>query len=78
MQDIVYYILCGEIVLTCFYFVMQLFSVYASPKSRLYFYFEHSFVVIDHEIFSTVIFSLPLIQDGQFLAKDCAQILVNR
>ena len=27
--------------------------------------FQHSFVEIDHEIFSTVIFSLPLIQDGQ-------------
>ena len=26
---------------------------------------QHSFVVIDHEIFSTVILSLPLIQEGQ-------------
>ena len=26
---------------------------------------QHSFVEIDHEIFSTVIFSLPLIQEGQ-------------
>ena len=36
---------------------------------------QHSFVEIDHEIFSTVIFSLPLIQEGscQFLAKECAQ-----
>ena len=25
----------------------------------------HSFIEIDHEIFSTVIFSLPLIQEGQ-------------
>ena len=26
---------------------------------------QHSFVGIDHEIFSTVILSLPLIQEGQ-------------
>ena len=26
---------------------------------------QHSFVAIDHEIFSTVILSLPLIQEGQ-------------
>ena len=26
---------------------------------------QHSFMVIDHEIFSTVILSLPLIQEGQ-------------
>ena len=34
---------------------------------------------IDHEIFSTVILSLPLIQEGQMSvsAKECAQILVN-
>ena len=31
------------------------------------------FVEIDHEIFSMVILSLPLIQEGQFLAKECAQ-----
>ena len=41
---------------------------------------QHSLVEIDHEIFSTVILSLPLIQEGQlsvsscqFLAKECAQ-----
>ena len=34
---------------------------------------QHSFVEIDHEILSTVILSLPLIQEGQFLAKECAQ-----
>ena len=36
---------------------------------------QHSFVEIDHEIFSTVILSLPLIQEGQLsvLAKECAQ-----
>ena len=33
---------------------------------------QHSFVEIDHEIFSTVILSLPLIQEGQFLVKECA------
>ena len=30
---------------------------------------QHSFVVIDHEIFSTVILSLPLIQEGQLLVS---------
>ena len=36
---------------------------------------QHSFVEIDHKIFSTVILSLPLIQEGQFqfLAEVCAQ-----
>ena len=36
---------------------------------------QHSFVEIDHEIFSVVILSLLLIQEGQlsFLAKECAQ-----
>ena len=34
---------------------------------------QHSFVEIDREIFSAVILSLPLIQEGQFLAKECAQ-----
>ena len=36
---------------------------------------QHPFVEIDHEIFSTVILSLPLIQESscQFLAKECAQ-----
>ena len=41
---------------------------------------RHSFVEIDHEIFSTVILSLPLIQERQFLVSGermCA-ILVNR
>ena len=36
---------------------------------------QHSFVEIDHEIFSTVILSLPLIQEGQLSvsAEECAQ-----
>ena len=40
---------------------------------------QHSFVEIDHEIFSTAILSLSLIQEGNFLflAKDCVQIQVN-
>ena len=40
---------------------------------------QHSFMEIDHEIFSTVILSLPLIQEGllSVLAKEYAQILVN-
>ena len=31
---------------------------------------QNSFVEIDHEIFSTVILSLPLIQDGQLLVSE--------
>ena len=41
---------------------------------------QHSFVEIDHEIFSTVILSLLLIQEGQFSVsgeRTCT-ILVNR
>ena len=41
---------------------------------------QHSFVEIDHEIFSTVILSLPLIEEGQ-LSVSCERmctILVNR
>ena len=34
---------------------------------------QHSFMEIDHEIYSAVILSLPLIQEGQFLAKECTQ-----
>ena len=41
---------------------------------------QHSFVEIDHEIFSTVILSVPLIQEGQL--SDSGErmwtILVNR
>ena len=40
---------------------------------------QHSFAEIDHEIFSTVILSLPLIQEGQLSVSGermCA-ILVN-
>ena len=41
---------------------------------------QHSFVEIDHEIFSTVILSLPLIQEGQLSVsgKRMCSILVNR
>ena len=36
---------------------------------------QHSFVEIDHEVFSAVILSLPLIQEGQLSVsvKECAQ-----
>ena len=35
---------------------------------------QHSFVEIGHEIFSTVILSLPLIQEGQLsVSGECAQ-----
>ena len=42
---------------------------------------QHSFVEIDHEIFSTVILSLPLIQEGQLVVSSgerMCTILVNR
>ena len=41
---------------------------------------QHSFVEIDHEIFSTVILSLLLIQEGQLSVsgKRMCTILVNR
>ena len=41
---------------------------------------QHSFVEIDHEIFSTVILSLPLIQDGQLSVSGerMCTVLVNR
>ena len=41
---------------------------------------QHSFVKIDHEIFSTVILSLPPIQEGQLSVSDerMCTILVNR
>ena len=40
---------------------------------------QHSFVEIDHEIFSAVILSLPLIQEGQLSVsgKRMSTILVN-
>ena len=41
---------------------------------------QHSFVQIDHEIFSTVILSLTLIQEGQLSVSGerMCTILVNR
>ena len=41
---------------------------------------QHSFMKIDHEIFSTVILSLPLIQEGQLSVSGerMCTILVNR
>ena len=41
---------------------------------------QHTFVEIDHEIFSMVILSLPLIQEGQLSvsSKRMRTILVNR
>ena len=41
---------------------------------------QHSFVGIDHEIFSMVILSLPLIQEGQLSVSGerMCTILVNR
>ena len=41
---------------------------------------QHAFVEIDHEIFSTVILSLPLIQEGQLSVSSerMCTILVNR
>ena len=41
---------------------------------------QHSFVEIDHEIFSTVILSLPLMQEGQLSVSGerMCTILINR
>ena len=41
---------------------------------------QHSFVEIDHEIFSMVILTLPLIQEGQLSVsgKRMCTILLNR
>ena len=41
---------------------------------------QHSFVEIDHEIFSTVILSLPLIQEGQLSVSGerMCTVLINR
>ena len=41
---------------------------------------QHSFAEIDHEIFSTVILSLPLIQEGQLSVSGerMCTLLVNR
>ena len=41
---------------------------------------QHSFVEIDHEKFSTVILSLPLIQEGQLSVSGerMCTVLVNR
>ena len=41
---------------------------------------QHSFVEIDHEIFSTVIPSFPLIQEGQLSVSGerMCTVLVNR
>ena len=41
---------------------------------------QHSFMEIDHEIFSMVILSLPLIQEGQLTVSGqrMCTILVNR
>ena len=41
---------------------------------------QHSFIEIDHEIFSTVILSLPLIQEGQLSVSGSRMytILINR
>ena len=46
----------------------------STPQGR-----QHSFMEIDHEIFSTVILSIPLIQEGQLVSgKRMCTILVNR
>ena len=54
------------------------FLMDSTPDSN--FFFQHSFVEIDHEMFSTVILSLPLIQEGQLSVSGerMCTILVNR
>ena len=50
-------------------------NIYIFPPGR-----QHFFAEIDHEIFSTVILSLPLVQEGQLLVSGerMCTILVNR
>ena len=50
------------------------------PRFNLRRGWQHSFMEIDHEIFSTVILSLPLIQEGQLSVSGerMCTILVNR
>ena len=52
--------------------IMKYFLLSLSP--------QHSFVEIDHEIFSSVILSFPLIQEGQLSVSGerMCTILVNR
>ena len=64
---------CGRAYLDCAPCPFQITSVVINQR-------QHSFVEIDHEIFSTVILSLPLIQEGQLSVsgKRMCTILVNR
>ena len=59
--------------LIVFVFVVFLFQTVTGGR-------QHSFVEIDHEIFSTAILSLPLIQEGQLSVSGgrMCTILVNR
>ena len=66
-------------------FYCALAHLYPEPKRQGFQHFtndsnKHSFVEIDHEIFSTVILSLPLIQEGQLSVSGerMCTILVNR
>ena len=53
---------------------------YPNPSLNLHRGRQHSFFEIDHEIFSMVILSLPLIQEGQLSVSGerMCTILVNR
>ena len=55
-------------------------TFFAPISHKKHFIQSHSFVEIDHEIFSTVILSLPLIQEGQLSVSGerMCTILVNR
>ena len=65
---------------------MILFCVRSTSCNTLYCHIytrkgrQHSFVEIDHEIFSAVILSLPLIQEGQLSVSGerMCTIMVNR
>ena len=65
--------------------IPKLINLYKNGKKKkkkvpIFISVIHSFVEIDHEIFSTVILSLPLIQEGQLSVsgKRMCTILVNR
>ena len=54
-------------------------KIWTEEETDCYTGWQHSFLEIDHEIFSTVILSLPLIQEEQLSVSDerMCTILVN-
>ena len=72
------YYACGAFILFVFYGPVN--PMGSCRAWSVYLTTQHSFVEIDREIFSTVILSLPLIQEGQLSVSGerICTILVNR